>query len=237
MDAKPADFFIGVVDFFGVLLPGILLAALLSPHQDRFFDGFDLKPPSGDGWTVAAMVVAGYVLGHLLKALGEPLDRWLYDKMYLPTFKRRPPMATRAERIRWVIHVGRGESIPQERDTVLDPLLAAAEALADRHVGRSIKRNTFSVAEDYVRIRSTEAYAAVERLIADSKFFRSLLILAAISFVVAATHKRPSIELTFALLIVAGLSAWQYLRLRWKATNALYQSYVLLANNPELGSS
>jgi len=71
---KPGEFFIGVIDFFGILVPG---AVLLFLDGSRLPDVLQL-PPLGDPtlqW--AAFLVGAYVLGHFLLAAGVPLNRTL----------------------------------------------------------------------------------------------------------------------------------------------------------------
>jgi hypothetical protein len=46
MNGKPADFFVGVIDLFAILLPGAIVGAMLRPHLAGFLFGPDgLLPP------------------------------------------------------------------------------------------------------------------------------------------------------------------------------------------------
>ena len=73
MNFKPADFFLGIVDFLGMLVPGALLVFLESEWIRRFFGVSLLQPP----WLVFA--AAAYFLGHLLLALTELLNKPAHD--------------------------------------------------------------------------------------------------------------------------------------------------------------
>ena len=84
--AKPGDFFIGVIDFFGILVPG---AVLLFLHGESLVNsvGFQLGRSETVLW--ASFLAASYVLGHFLLGLGVPLNRLLHlsrpaskDKFY-----------------------------------------------------------------------------------------------------------------------------------------------------------
>src|SRR5215472_12109136 len=70
MNFKPADFFLGIVDFLGVLVPGAVLAYLL---DDRLSHIYRISPLHVH-WLAFAAV--SYLFGHLLLALTESFN-WL----------------------------------------------------------------------------------------------------------------------------------------------------------------
>lgn len=236
MSTKPSDIFLGVIDLFAVLLPGFLLAVLLSDHRTVLLDGFGISEPSGTPWLVISYAVASYVLGHLMRALGEPLDRALYDRFYVPAFKRPTTTGSRRDKAKHVLETA-GSALRNTKPELEaeDALLARVKELAGVQDVQGVRRNTFGWAEEYVRIRSHASFQAVERLIADSKFFRSLLILSIAAIPIAAVNGAVSLRLVIVVVLIGLLAASQYLRLRWKATNLLYQSFVMLAQDPTLG--
>jgi hypothetical protein len=73
---KPGDLLIGVVDFFAILVPGIIAAALIAKavgvtsHTDVFF--------------VSGLVMVRWVLGRALHGIGGFLDPLLYDPLFKP---------------------------------------------------------------------------------------------------------------------------------------------------------
>jgi hypothetical protein len=77
MNFDPQKFFIGLMDFFSILLPGALLTYLLIGEVgpvvlgDRY-----AKLPGMEAW--ADFLVASYLLGHLVFLLGSWLDEF-YD--------------------------------------------------------------------------------------------------------------------------------------------------------------
>jgi hypothetical protein len=73
MSDKPGDFFLGVIDFFGIVVPGFALLVLQGPTLSRLA-GISL-PQTGNWWAWAAAFVVAYVAGHFLLGLGVPLNR------------------------------------------------------------------------------------------------------------------------------------------------------------------
>jgi hypothetical protein len=84
---KPADFFVGLVDFFAILLPGAILTFWLYKcleHRGGSLLGF--LPDLPEGWvTFAASAISAYVLGHLLFVIGslcvDPVYDWWKDSL------------------------------------------------------------------------------------------------------------------------------------------------------------
>src|SRR5215467_14803282 len=91
---KPSDFFIGVVDFFAILLPGAAFVYLFRPFLiDDVPIGW-LPTTSTQSWVL--FLVLAYIVGHLLHALGSQLlNDYVYQKFYLP--KMRPYHARAAK--------------------------------------------------------------------------------------------------------------------------------------------
>ena len=94
---KPSDFFVSVVDFFAVLLPGAVLTALLVAWAVRDREGPDLVNAvdtlgmsSFARW--AALAVAAYVVGHVLVALGSLILDPTYDYVYKGWWKQGKPL-------------------------------------------------------------------------------------------------------------------------------------------------
>jgi hypothetical protein len=72
MSEKPGDFFLGVIDFFGILVPGIALLALQGSTLTHL--AAIPMPPHENWWDWVPALVAAYVIGHFLLALGVPLN-------------------------------------------------------------------------------------------------------------------------------------------------------------------
>jgi hypothetical protein len=76
MEYKPSDLFVGVIDFFGILVPGAVLVFL---HGDQIFDLLGMHRAPDDKifyWT--SFVIVSFLLGHFLTSLGVLLLNWVY---------------------------------------------------------------------------------------------------------------------------------------------------------------
>ncbi len=198
MSVKPGDFFIGLVDFFAILLPGAIFTFLLWDVGETVLSS-SLPPldSSAKAWT--AFVVASYVLGHALHQAGSVLDR-SYDALYVKGWKRR-----------------KGE----ER-----LLTRTRELMRGMLGGDATMTSAYSWAGSYVRTASDAATRELERMGAESKFFRSLalvLAFALVTFVVRGLCK----EAAGALLLTA-FSYWRFCRRRWDASQTAYEYFILL---------
>lgn len=142
---KTSELYLGIVDLFAVILPGAIITFMLQK-------GFNLEAHSewfkgAQGW--AAFLAASYIIGHVVSALGG----LLLDKIYDTGFKLHKN------------HSGYFRIRLRARDliqSVLKPYF-------------SEKDNAMEWAGMIARLRSAAASAEIDRLEADSKFFRSLL--------------------------------------------------------------
>jgi hypothetical protein len=73
MSEKPGDFFLGVIDFFGILVPGIALLILQGSTLAQL--AAISVPQAHNWWDWVPAVVAAYVAGQFLLGLGVPLNR------------------------------------------------------------------------------------------------------------------------------------------------------------------
>ncbi len=71
---KPSDFYMGMSEFLSVLIPGFIVAAGVS----MYLEIITYKNLTVNEW--AALLVASYILGHILFALGSYWDDF-YDKI------------------------------------------------------------------------------------------------------------------------------------------------------------
>ncbi len=210
---KPSDFFMGVVEFFAVLLPGGALVYLARPWVSGLVPSLLWPRGSTEGW--AAFLTLAYIMGHLLHAFSSRLDKALYDRLYL---RRMEPAHYRAVR-----------AIRENNDTLKD---VASTLVARAHflTGASSSGTTlYDWCLSFVRLRQQAAAAEVDRHQADSKFFRSLtFVLLAAAVAMAASG---SLALAAAALLMTIFSAWRFCTLRWDATKRVYEYYLLLHPN------
>lgn len=141
---KTSELYLGIVDLFAVILPGAIIAFLAQIS-------LDLKSHSewltgARGWT--AFLAASYIIGHVISAVGG----LLFDKIYDTGFKLR-----KAHSSYFGIRL-------RARDVMQSVLKSYY----------SDKDNAMEWAGIITRLRSAAASAEIDRLEADSKFFRSL---------------------------------------------------------------
>ena len=75
MAYKPDDFFIGIIDFFGILLPGSIVVFL---YNEWFLEVAEIKVNlCGEATQWIAFIVSSYVIGHFVLGAGDPLNRLL----------------------------------------------------------------------------------------------------------------------------------------------------------------
>jgi hypothetical protein len=201
---KPADFFIGVLDFFSILLPGSMTTWLVTRYltADDLRDSLAIREGGGEPSTTVlwiAFLVASYTLGHFVFMIGARLDP-LYD--------------------RW-----RERTKPASRDRAFQ----AAKRLRDQ-VTPGLTDGEFSVlkwAKVYILLGDTGARAEIDRLEADSKFFRSLIVVSALLSAHFLLHERAP-GLGLAALAMAALSYGRFREQRWKLTELSYATAVLV---------
>lgn len=174
MNFEPQKFFIGVMDFFSILLPGALLTYLLL--GDRYS-----KLADANAWV--AFLFASYLLGHLVFLLGSWLDE-LYDWARRHTLNKQITLLARRGRLLpWLSRALIWLVFKSERNLSVDRATEIKrQALGPLQANESV--NTFQWCKALLNTASPASFAVVQRFEADSKFFRSftvvlLLLLAA----------------------------------------------------------
>ncbi len=203
-DYKPGDLLVGVVDFFAILLPGAMLAFVGMKFQGAIFND-RILPQLGDGaprWI--AFILASYLIGHFVFLVGSALLDPVYGETY-GKFKYGK--------------AGGGKLLDRAKELKLHRLGAYDQI-----------ENTFKWARASVRLRSAEAAAEIDRLEANSKFFRSLVVVLFIVSIVFAVGSAKWISaICFVLLC---LSFWRFSDQRWKMTQTAYLYFVILESQP-----
>jgi len=218
---EPQKFFIGISDFFSVLLPGAVFAfslGLLSgwirlealPHLEA------------ESWI--AFVVGSYVLGHVLSLFASSFDRG-YDGL------RSPLAGDPGTSVSWVRRklVIPAATVVVGRDAA--KCLEAARAICDRDMaavrrGGELPLNVFQWARARLVLGHPTAAALVIRTEADSKLFRSLMLVALLVGAWGAYLGRMVVLLTAGLAWV--IAAWCYAHFRSKAITQAYRFVIVL---------
>lgn len=220
MNLEPQKFFIGLIDFFSILLPGALLTYLVKDNAGPLILGARYGNLAGtEGWAV--FLFSSYLLGHFIFLLGSwLLDDYLYDRIRTATHDeqikrlalgRKPPSRVMRLVAGWFIKKGSDKAVAgavRIKEHYLDP------------VGASSAINAFQWCKARLALEHSSALVAVQRFEADSKFFRSLIIVLCVLIPWSFFDGRPGIALyTLPLLILA---FWRYVDQRLKATSQAY---------------
>ncbi|MFL6216619.1 MAG: hypothetical protein ACJ74J_22235 [Blastocatellia bacterium] len=199
MEYKPSDVFVGVIDFFAVLLPGAFLALIgIEPARKYLFNDGILPGPQTEAQGWVAFIFAAYLLGHFAFLIGSHLDS-IYDKTYRKRKTRQGhKLLDRVQEIK-------------------------AGQLGDEHEKIT---NAFQWTRANVQLQSPLAAAEINRLEADSKFFRSMIV-ALFVFCIALAVKGAWFQFAVGLVLMA-LSFWRYSEQRWKFTTLTYRYFLAL---------
>ena len=211
MAAKPADFFIGVADLFAIVLPGALLSYLsLRVATPKLVN--TIPNAGAQGWV--AFALSSYLLGHFASLIGAFFLDPLYDITYLKIFKNKVD----------------ADAVYKEVSKFKYPLFK----------GATKNPTNYKWARASLRARHANAMQEIDRLEADSKFFRSVTVVLLILACGVACEilwnpgflcKASSAEKTWGVvlwLVSVPLSFWRFSNLRWKAGEAAYLALVAL---------
>jgi hypothetical protein len=209
---KPADFFIGVTDFFAVLLPGAALVYLLQPRVLAGAPLAWLPTTPTQAWVM--FLVLAYIAGHLLHAFGSwLLDKYINGRLYLPRFR---PSHVRAAKL------AKDPSALRKDTDAAETLLARVCLTTEID---STGTNYYDWCLSDVRVRSPAGATEVDRLQGDSKFFRSMVF---VFLVAALVGFREAMWVSFGAVALTAFALWRFCDLRWTATKRVYEYYLLL---------
>jgi hypothetical protein len=189
-------FNVGLLDLLSILLPGGFMAGLAWQH--RWSSDLMLLQDIPAGWVSGATFIAfAYVLGHFIHLVASFLDNWIYDNIK--------------------------EKLWPDRSLVNHVIQIKEEAIGTID-GRYF--NTFKWSLAYLMQHQPTMYQAVERYIAESKFFRSFAVVLLIASIAAFARFNWSESVLSLILTI--LSLLRYLTQRQKSTESAYQ-YVIAA--------
>jgi 8-oxo-dGTP pyrophosphatase MutT (NUDIX family) len=236
MNFDPQKFYVGLVDFFSILLPGALLGFVLLRH---------LHPESLDESSVKAFAVflfVSYLLGNLLFLIGSWLDNWFYDP--LRNLTRNGQMKR--------LSGGKMQSpsclrfIAQSK-MLFGPNSDAAVQVVGRIKARQLEKlsangsiNAFQWCKAFLSKNHPGGFLEVQRFEANSKFFRSFVVTLAflsLFYLIISSSSSSSYggmaSVLCAALIVPAL--WRYTDQRFKATQQAYWQVLTLEAMKEGG--
>jgi ADP-ribose pyrophosphatase YjhB (NUDIX family) len=221
MSFEPQKFFIGVMDFFSILLPGAILTWLFKDPVLAILSDEDGAAALDGAEAWIAFGIISYLAGHLLFLIGSWLDL-VYDLLRRRTINRQIERALRGDDVSprfvramvWLVFkrerdlaVARAGDIKEQ---ALDPL-SAANAV-----------NTYQWSKAFLNAESPSALAAVQRVEADSKFFRCFTVLLLVLLLLWWWWQPHPVIAVVVLLVLLPLSFWRFMDQRFKATNQAY---------------
>jgi ADP-ribose pyrophosphatase YjhB (NUDIX family) len=233
MDFVPDKFFVGLFDFFSILLPGALLTYVLKGYVGPKLVGARYGELAGpEGWAV--FLVASYLAGHFVFLFSSwLLDDHFYDPVRAGTYMRQVRRLAKREKLSpWLARALASILFKQDVDR---PLFQAERLKAFRLAcsEASSAINTFQWCKARLALDHAEATANVQRFEADSKFFRSFVVVLCILIPWGFTVKQPPISAVAAILLLPAL--WRYVGQRSKATNQAYWYIITLEGSNNCG--
>jgi ADP-ribose pyrophosphatase YjhB (NUDIX family) len=233
MDFVPDKFFVGLFDFFSILLPGALLTYLLKGHVGPKLVGERYSELAGtEGWAV--FLVTSYLAGHFVFLFSSwLLDDHFYDPVRDATYMRQVRRLAKREKLSpWLARALASLLFKQD----VDRALFQAEKLKGYRLAcseASSAINTFQWCKARLALDHAEAMANVQRFEADSKFFRSFVIVLCILIPWGFEVKQPPISIIAAILLLPAL--WRYVGQRSKATSQAYWYIITLEGSSNCG--
>ncbi len=227
MDLEPKKFFIGVIDFFSVILPGMLLTYVIKDAAWSVLSGGRSPEPTGtEGWAV--FLISSYLLGHFIFLLGSLLlDDFVYDPLRKATYNEQIKRLAEGDKLsaicwRWL-------AVLLIKDSA-DSAVRQAVKIKEHYLGPSKAAsavNAFQWCKARLVFDHEAAIARVERFEADSKFFRSLVVLLLLVLIPCAWTRNWRVLLPGDVFLLI-LAFWRYVEQRLKATNQAYWYIITL---------
>jgi ADP-ribose pyrophosphatase YjhB (NUDIX family) len=224
MGFEPQKFFIGLMDFFSILLPGALLTYLMQDELTLLVLG-ERALSSEQGWLI--FLFSSYLLGHFIFLIGSGLlDDYVYDPVRSGTYDQQIGELAKGNPLspRWARWVARYAFRSGVNRPVAEATRIKIRSL-DADAAKAI--NTFQWCKAKLTLEHPEALATVQRFEADSKFFRSLVVV--LCFLVPWSLYNGRIALAQFALVTLALALWRYKDQRLKATNQAYWYLITLA--------
>ena len=195
------NFKIYLLDIFSILLPGALLMIVLKQYEYTVSLFGKIFPDNKDAWiNVVIFLGVAYMLGHFIFFVGSFLDNWIFQNV---------------KRVFWNDH----------------KLTAYVLVLKNEKLGIEDPDviNAFKWSLAYLLANKPEMYTVVERHIAESKFFRSVVVVLFLAMVALFIESYYWLGLVCFGLII--LSLLRYITQRQKSIETAYQYVITAAGN------
>lgn len=225
MNFEPQRFFIGLMDFFSILLPGALLTYLLMDEVGSAVLGSARYCQITGAEGVAVFLVTSYLIGHLIFLLGTWLDEFYDRDRRLTLNKQIKLLANRGKLLPWMSRAAIWLVFKRESDIAVN---RAGKIKEEMLKGLQAKDaiNNFQWCKALLAKEYPDNLATVHRFEADSKFFRCFVIVL-LALVVLWSCQQKWLLAGFGFALIP-LAMWRYMEQRYKSTNQAYWSVITL---------
>lgn len=203
MNFKPSNFYIGIIDLFAILLPGAIVSLIIYHTNWLGIKSWLVSQESyGSFYSSFLFLLSAYLLGHIISQLSAYIDKWVYDNLngsLVYDSKKAKRNVTEVKRIRKDIY---------------------QDYSGTKHL------NTFEWSKNKLLKEQPAILDDIERYIADSKFFRSLILIFPILAGVLFNNSQKT--LGWICLGLMAFSVVRYFHKRRKATETAYKSVIFL---------
>ena len=219
MAFKPGDFFLGVIDFFGVLIPGAVLMYL---HGSFLYALVPIVAPvpndSVRSWIL--FLIVAYVSGELLLGLGVPLNR--LQEIYMPEY-----LDSYYEDVKNSIGLPPNpQGGPETRvQRFMSKVRLPLSPFDKQKRGRPA---AYHRAYSYVRLHSAQATAEIDRQAAEYKLFRGLVLVFLLDVPLAWLSGSLTLSRAVVMFVLLVLALWRFLFLLNWARQLAFEFYALL---------
>ena len=219
MNFKPGDFFIGVENFFAILVPGVFATFLLQRLYNNELQILLNTTVSSETIGGIAFLLVSYGVGHLVSAVGALLDELFFDYLYDFRFGRRDKAADD------VSH--EVEEILRKRFNSQDNDQLVRQDQSPLKYFKNIK--VLKWAAIIVNLDRPEAGNDLARIKADVKFLRNLVPVILLSYGTTLYVSKWEYHLLILHVIVILMLSVRYVSLQRKYKQATY-SYLVAIN-------
>jgi hypothetical protein len=243
--AKPTDFFVGITDLFSIILPGALMTYIWIVAEQHSTSGL-LGPvkASHSNTEYLAFLAISYLVGHGMDMVGAVVLDDFYDLTFADWKKSRGGVSPR----RWLGQLpGRIlneirknwnyflSGVNNKSDRKSDALLLKAAELASPVIVKGDL--VYQWCRSSIVLRSPLAFSEIERLQANSKFFRGMVTTSLITAILSLTIHVPFHRLGAAVCVALAIASFlRYSELRWKAVQQTYRFYIALQSGPTMSA-
>jgi hypothetical protein len=233
--AKPTDFFVGITDLFSIILPGALMTYIWIVAEQHSASGLMGPVKSSHSNTeYLSFLAMSYLVGHGMDMVGAVVLDDFYDLTFADWKKCRGGTSPK----RWLGHLpGRlirelrnkwnyfRSGVVDKTDRKSDALLLKAAELASPAM---VKGDfVYQWCRSSIVLRSPLAFSEIERLQANSKFFRGMVTTSLITAILSLTIHVPFHRVGAAVCVALAIASFlRYSELRWKAVQQTYRFYI-----------